>query len=79
MNEISGDWSTYRLTVVPLDAPNRQVVECRRAYFAGAGAIVRMLQHLLASSPSMPVVERELESLRAEIERFRADVRADRA
>jgi hypothetical protein len=77
MNQLEQDWKTYRLSVVPLDASNYQVIESRRAYFAGAGAVVRLLQALnLTGSPAL---DRELDLLRRDVEQFRADVTAGRA
>ena len=40
MNEIEDRWKNYRLRVIPLDAPELQAVECRRAFYAGAQAVV---------------------------------------
>lgn len=77
-NPIRDAYDDYRLRVVPLDAGNYQVIETRRAYFAGAGAVVK----LLLASPNLalaPLLARELDALREEVERFRAEVRADRA
>jgi hypothetical protein len=77
MNDIGEAWHAYRLQVVPLNAPEVQVVECRRAYYAGAGAIVRMLQ--TSEITAAPALVRDLDALRVEVERFRADVTAGRA
>jgi len=77
MNALEDAWRTYRLQVVPLDASSYQVIESRRAYFAGAGAVVRLLQALnLTASPAL---DRELDALRREVEVFRAEVTAGRA
>jgi hypothetical protein len=77
MKVLDDQWHAYRLKVVPLDASSYQVIESRRAYFAGAGAVVRLLLALnLSASPRL---DRELEALRLEVERFRADVTAGRA
>ena len=77
MNALDEQWKTYRLKVVPLDASSYQVIESRRAYFAGAGAVVRLLQALKISTS--PTLDRELDVLRLEVERFRAEVTAGRA
>jgi hypothetical protein len=43
-NSIRVGWETYRQTVMPADAGEVQVIECRRAFYAGAvhlfGAVV---------------------------------------
>jgi hypothetical protein len=77
MNQLEQDWKTYRLSVVPLDASSYQVIESRRAYFAGAGAVVRLLQALHITDS--PALDRELDLLRRDVEQFRADVTAGRA
>lgn len=77
MNQIRQDWDEYRLHVVPLDASNHQLIETRRAYFAGAGAVIRLLQALSIEGSSR--LDRELDTLRREVETFRAEVTAGRA
>jgi hypothetical protein len=76
MNAVQSEWETYRLKVVPLDASSYQVIESRRAYFAGAGAVVRML---LALNISDAQLTRELDTLRRAVDQFRAEVSAGRA
>ena len=70
-------WKTYRLKVVPLDAPELQAIEGRRAFYAGAQAVVDML--LSSASQGQVQAVRELAGLKAEVETFRALVRADKA
>lgn len=77
MNEIEDRWKTYRLKVIPLDAPDFQVVEMRRCYYAGAQAVVDMAMRSTAQGQIQAA--REMRGFKDEIERFRADVRADRA
>jgi hypothetical protein len=36
-------WKDYRTKVLPLDAPAIQARECRRAYYAGAWALLSIL------------------------------------
>lgn len=77
MNDITQKWLDYRIHVVPIDAPSIQVIESKRAYFAGAQAIVAMLTHL----GNLPVQQQKnaVSDLEQEINRFRADVAAGRA
>jgi hypothetical protein len=77
MNEIDGRWKKYRFGVIPLDAPELQAIECRRAYYAGAQAIVDMALHLAAGDAKSAA--RQMGEFKKEIERFRADVQAGRA
>lgn len=49
---IEAGWAGYRLMVLPPDAPQIQIDECRLAFFAGA-------QHLFASIMTMMDEDRE--------------------
>lgn len=40
---LAAQWDSYRLLVVPAEAPANQVTECRRAFYAGAEAMRRVL------------------------------------
>ncbi len=40
---IETEWRAYAECVIPLDASDRQRVECRRAFYAGATSLVRAL------------------------------------
>ncbi len=75
-NEIEQAWLDYRMKVVPLDAPVHQVVESRRAYFAGAAAVVKLAA---AAGGMSPYTARALGSFRRECERFQAEVASGRA
>ncbi len=75
-NDIEEAWKDYRMKVVPLDAPKLQVVECRRAFYAGVAAIVKMMA--MAGGMS-PYTARVLGGFRRETERFQAEVESGRA
>jgi hypothetical protein len=77
MNVVYEAWQDYRLRVVPLDASSIQVAETRRAYYAGAGAVVKAL---LRTSGSVPTPQRlAVDEVQQELLRFQADVEAGRA
>jgi hypothetical protein len=44
---IQEEFDSYRKAVIPADAPLVQVVECRRAFYAGAQA----LRHIVLNAP----------------------------
>jgi len=35
------EWEDYRKSVIPADAPEVQLVECRRAFYAGVVSLMR--------------------------------------
>ncbi|MES2341684.1 MAG: hypothetical protein V4597_08400 [Pseudomonadota bacterium] len=75
-NDVDQAWDEYRRRVVPLDAPAMQVVETRRAFYAGAAALVKMA----AKAGGMtPYQARLLAAFQREIERFQAQVESGRA
>ena len=75
-NDIEEAWKDYRLKVVPLDAPVLQVVECRRAFYAGVSAVVKMAA---AAGGMSPHTARTLGGFQRECERFQAQVQSGRA
>ncbi len=75
-NDIEEAWKEYRTRVVPLDAPVLQVVETRRAFFAGVAAVVKMTA---AAGGMSPHTARALGAFRRETERFQAEVASGRA
>jgi hypothetical protein len=77
MNDIEATWLEYRMRVLPLDAPHVQVVECRRAFYAGAGGVVKMALHFTGQGQQQAA--KQMQGLRAECERFTFDVGSGRA
>jgi hypothetical protein len=77
MNEIEERWKTYRLRVIPLDAPELQAIEGRRAFYAGAQTVLDLMLRSTAQGQVQAV--REIKALKADVEDFRALVRADKA
>jgi hypothetical protein len=76
--ELFERWRKYR-TILPADAPPIQAIETRRAYYAGAQAIIDVLISMEGQRSTAQQRVQAIESLRQEVERFRADVAADRA
>lgn len=52
-------WNSYRVRVVPANAPEIQVQECRRAFYAGATALLGEM----LSIPDGLTEEQEMEEL----------------
>ncbi len=68
---IAGKWSSYREQVVPAEAEETQVVETRRAFYAGAAAVYWTLIHKLGDSPDpTPEDIALLDGIAAEIQEF---------
>lgn len=72
-------WQSYRADIVPIDASPDQVQECRRAFYAGAAAILGLVAGL--GRPAIPVIValETLEDLDAELEAFGKAVKNGRA
>lgn len=77
MNDIEQKWKDYRFAVIPFNAPANQTIESRRAYYAGAAAVVKMALHFTGQTQKEAVKNMDL--LRQECERFQAEVAAGRA
>ena len=43
---IETEWRAYAERVIPIDASDRQRIECRRAFYAGATSLVRAIGKL---------------------------------
>jgi len=77
---LAESWATYRERVVPVDAGRLQVQECRRAFYAGAEALMRGVMKNL--DPGLEPTAEDLQrmaDLEGELQQFAADVRAGKA
>jgi len=68
---IADFWTSYRRDVVPADAPPVQLIECRRAFYAGAAAMLSGMMDA-AGEPGEPGEQdiRRVEDLAGEVSRF---------
>ncbi|OHC80269.1 MAG: hypothetical protein A3G73_01665 [Rhodospirillales bacterium RIFCSPLOWO2_12_FULL_67_15] len=76
---IEAEWRVYAEQGIPFDASDEQRVECRRAFYAGATALVRALGKL---GPGVDPIEAYLavfEGAADELKRFIEDGKAGRA
>ncbi len=49
---IRESWNSYRREVIPADAPQVQIVESRKAFFAGAVALLGTIMNGLTAGPN---------------------------
>jgi len=77
---IAAVWTAYRERVVPEDASRIQIQETRRAFYAGATALMALLlAHLDPGSEATADDLRMMDELDAELKRFAADIAEGRA
>ena len=74
MRTIRDHWMEYRIGVLPKTAPQVQVTECRRAFFAGAMAFFTLMNEASADPKSEEQGAAELEKLHQELMGFYANV-----
>ena len=73
-------WNSYRLVVMPADAPPIQVSECRRAFYAGALTLLEGILNQL--SPGLESEESDLkmmDEIHRELLAFNESVKAGTA
>lgn len=77
---IESQWLDYRRQVIPSTAPSVQVIESRRAFYAGARALLTgMLERF---DPGRAPTAEDLaimDGIKDELERFNNDVQTGRA
>ena len=81
MKHLEAQWTSYYEAVIPFGAPVVQVVESRRAFYAGAWALYSIIMNGL-DAKSQDETPRDLElmaTLDREMRDFNEDVRKGRA
>ncbi len=76
--EISRAWLTYQSQVIPKTAPNIQVIECRRSFYAGCQAALNLAYSAAKIMTTESEVDEFLTMLDRELQQFRNDVLAGR-
>lgn len=73
-------WLSYLTLVIPKGAPEGQVRECKRAFYAGAEALLTTVMGML-SPDAEPTPEdlKNMDDLHRELLRFAVDVKEGRA
>lgn len=74
MRTIEEEWQCYALSCIPPDAPRVQFTECRRAFFAGASALMMRLSEIGEDAVSEEDAARMLGDIEAECRQFCLDV-----
>lgn len=80
MRLLESAWQSYRAKVIPPGAPGVQLVESRRAFYAGARALLGSLIAVLG--PDQEATESDLaimDSVQEELDEFRKDVENGKA
>jgi hypothetical protein len=76
---IDKQWLSYRRSVIPEKAPMIQITESRRAFFAGAQALLATIMGIL--EPGVEATPGDLATMvaiSAELDQFAVDVKAGR-
>jgi hypothetical protein len=69
-------WLSYREAVIPSNAPSVQLIESRRAFYAGAQGLLQTVMGIL--DPGSEATEADLQTMsliEAELKRFAAKVK----
>jgi hypothetical protein len=78
--KLEAEWTTYRNRVIPTTAPSVQLVESRRAFYAGAWAFYSLLMnHLEPGANETPADMKFMEKLDSEMRAFRNKVQRGEA
>lgn len=77
MKLIEQGFNSYRTTVIPKNAPEIQVTECRRAFFAGAAILLESMMKIMDADreptandlAKMADIQAELDAFGAELDK----------
>ena len=71
MASLFEEWKSYRQQVIPPTAPDVQVVESKRAFYAGANCLFRLLQRTVSVGDEVTGADmRAMESIDREFKEF---------
>lgn len=76
-NFIQSEFDSYMREVIPVNAPAVQIVECKRAFFAGAHAVLSQVIKFGDEEVSENVGVEGLERMRQELLKFKDAVAAE--
>jgi len=65
MKMIEAAFNDYREQVIPADAPDVQVAECRNAFFAGVGIMFHLIATIAHTDDSPETVSKEADILKS--------------
>ncbi len=75
-NRIMRQWESFHAAVIPYDAPAVQIVEMRRAFFAGVNAMLAEMSAIAGSGVSEEAGVIRLEEINRELTDFSRGVSA---
>jgi len=78
--KLADEWRDFEIRVLPIDAPEVQRIEMRRAFYAGAHVLFCGLINIL--EPGTEATDNDLkamDSIKAELDQFLADVKGGAA
>lgn len=71
MASVFEEWKSYRQQVIPPTAPNVQVIESKRAFYAGANSLFRLLQRTVSVGDEVSGADmRAMENIDREFKEF---------
>jgi hypothetical protein len=80
LETLAAAWAGWRAAVIPITAPVVQVVESRRAFYAGAAAFLEMqMKALSPGADETPGDLARMDGWYHELRQFQEDVRAGKA
>lgn len=79
-DRLGAAWREYRTKVIPLEAPAIQAQESRRAFYAGAQALLGLLLNVMAPGTEPTTADlKVMDEIAAELTAFSQAVREGRA
>jgi hypothetical protein len=75
MNTIQSSWESYQAQVMPKDAPDVQVIETRRAFYAGCQTILGIMYGIGDDSISEDAGIQMIETLHQECQLFLSGIK----
>lgn len=80
MKLIADAWRDFEIQVIPLNAPEVQRTECRRAFYQGARTLFEGLVGMLSPDQEPTAADlRKMDDIKAEIDQFVVNLREGRA
>ena len=77
---IEEKWHSYRRDVIPDGAPEVQLTECRRAFYAGAAGLMNLVVGGMSDEPEPTQADLDMmDELKAELDAFGRAVRSGEA
>ena len=74
---VAAEWATYAEQIVPKGAPQVQVQETRRAFYAGAASVLFRINRLLEDDAEpTPADLQMMDDIEAELAEFGRDIEA---